>query len=59
MPKYPARIIINEQANDGEFEKDFLLKLLKMGALITVHTSQKTLYLEEKKDFEYFKKIKK
>jgi len=59
--KYQARIIINDQATDGEFPKSFLLKMANMGALVCVNIESEpdTLYLEEKKDYSYFKNINK
>jgi len=36
---YYARIVINNQANDGQYSKSFLLKLAKMGAYVTVDLS--------------------
>ena len=56
--KYFARIIINDQANDGFFSKSFILKLYKMGAEVTVRINDKPLYLEENDNYKYFKNYK-
>lgn len=63
---YQARICINNQNNDGQYSKSFLIKMAKMGALVSVEVNiynnsssmEKTyqiLYLENNDDFLFFK----
>jgi len=53
---FGARIIINDTITDDVFRKSFLLKLYNLGATITVVIDGKTLYLERKEDYLFFKK---
>lgn len=65
---YHARIMINNQSNDGNFSKSFLIKMVRMGALVTVHVmmykdssanvkTNEVLYLENDSDFLFFKNL--
>ena len=56
--KFDARIIINDQNNDGKYSKSFILKLLDMGALIIVEIDGMNLYLQNEEDLKEFKKLK-
>jgi hypothetical protein len=66
---YQASIIINDQNNEGQFSRSFLLKMAKMGAKVIVYVmmykdsastvkTEETLYLDFDDDFMFFKNFK-
>jgi hypothetical protein len=68
VKKFTARIVINDQCNDGDYSKAFLLMMHKMGALISVvieayadlesnQVSIVHLHLEEPSDMKIFRKL--
>jgi hypothetical protein len=56
---YLAKITINDQITDGEYDKAFLMTVVEMGALVTVHLGVKVLDLSDSGDYRIFRNMAK
>lgn len=52
-----ARILINEQASEGQYAKSFLVRLARMGAQITAYpesaTGEESVDMDTKDGFDF------